>query len=45
MTPDQLLASKPQKQSLAPRRFDPRSATPFVNKSMLKALEKKKIVS
>jgi hypothetical protein len=34
MTPDQLLASEPQKQSLAPRRFDPRSATPFVNKSV-----------
>lgn len=34
MTPDQTLASKPQEQSLAPRRFDPRSATPFVNKSV-----------
>jgi integrase/recombinase XerD len=34
MTPDQLLASEPQKQSLSPKRFDPRSATPFVNKSV-----------
>ncbi|HEX8650998.1 MAG TPA: tyrosine-type recombinase/integrase [Pyrinomonadaceae bacterium] len=34
MTLDQLLASRPLDQSLAPRRFDPRSATPFVNKSV-----------
>ena len=34
MTPDQILASKPQEQSLAPNRFDPRSAIPFVNKSV-----------
>jgi site-specific recombinase XerD len=34
MTPDQLLVSKLQEQSLAPRRFDPRTATPFVNKSL-----------
>ena len=34
MMPDQLLASKLQEQSLAPKRFDPRSATPFINKSV-----------
>ncbi len=34
MTPDQLLAFKAQEQSLAPKRFDPRLATPFVNKSV-----------
>ncbi len=32
--PDQRLANLPQDQSLAQKRFDPRSATPFVNKSV-----------
>ena len=34
MTPDPLLASREQEQSLSPKRFDPRSATPFLNKSV-----------
>jgi integrase/recombinase XerD len=34
MTPDQLLAFKAQERSLVPKRFDPRSAAPFVNKSV-----------
>jgi integrase/recombinase XerD len=34
MTPDQLLASQPHGQSLAPKRFDPRSAASFVNRSV-----------
>jgi hypothetical protein len=35
MTPDQLSASKPSAHSLAPGRFDPRTAAPIVNKSVL----------
>lgn len=34
MTPDQSLPDLPQREAVAPRRFDPRSATPFVNKSV-----------
>jgi integrase/recombinase XerD len=34
MTPDQNLPNLPQREVLAPKRFDPRSATPFVNKSV-----------
>ncbi|HYO91498.1 MAG TPA: site-specific integrase, partial [Pyrinomonadaceae bacterium] len=34
MTPEQLLASKHGEQSLAAKRFDPRSAAPFINKSV-----------
>ena len=34
MTPDQHLPNLPQREAIAPRRFDPRSATPFVNKSV-----------
>ena len=32
--PDHYLASSLQNQSLTPKRFDPRTATPFVNKSV-----------
>jgi integrase/recombinase XerD len=34
MTPEQKLPDLLQQETLAPRRFDPRSATPFVNKSV-----------
>lgn len=34
MMPDQSLPNLQQKEAIAPRRFDPRSATPFVNKSV-----------
>jgi integrase/recombinase XerD len=34
MTPDQNLPNLPQREALAPKRFDPRSAKPFVNKSV-----------
>jgi integrase/recombinase XerD len=34
LTPDQRLAVLLQKEAIAPKRFDPRSATPFVNKSV-----------
>jgi len=34
MTPDQLFASRPHEQRLSPRRFDPRSDSPFLNKSV-----------
>ena len=34
MTPDQSLPELQQREAVAPRRFDPRSATPFVNKSV-----------
>jgi len=34
MTPEEKLADLTGREALAPRRFDPRSATPFVNKSV-----------
>lgn len=34
MTPDQILPDLPQREAIAPKRFDPRSAAPFVNKSV-----------
>jgi integrase/recombinase XerD len=34
MTPDKSLPELQQREAVAPRRFDPRSATPFVNKSV-----------
>ncbi len=34
MMPDQTLPDLLQREAIAPRRFDPRSATPFVNKSI-----------
>lgn len=34
MTPDQKLIDLKLREEVAPRRFDPRSATPFVNKSV-----------
>jgi S-adenosylmethionine/arginine decarboxylase-like enzyme len=34
MTPDQNTPNLLQRESIAPKRFDPRSATPFVNKSV-----------
>lgn len=34
MTPDQILPDLPQSDAIAPKRFDPRSAAPFVNKSV-----------
>jgi integrase/recombinase XerD len=34
MTPDQILPNLQQREALAAKRFDPRSATPFVNKSV-----------
>src|SRR5215210_7715343 len=34
MTPDPNLPELQQKEAVAPKRFDPRSATPFVNKSV-----------
>jgi integrase/recombinase XerD len=34
MTPDKNLPELQQREAVAPRRFDPRSATPFVNKSV-----------
>jgi integrase/recombinase XerD len=34
MTPDQNLPDLKQREVIAPKRFDPRSATPFVNKSV-----------
>lgn len=34
MTPEQNLPNLQQKEAISPRRFDPRSATPFVNKSV-----------
>jgi integrase/recombinase XerD len=34
MTPDQNLLNLQQREAIAPKRFDPRSATPFVNKSV-----------
>jgi integrase/recombinase XerD len=34
MTPDQNLLDLKQREVIAPKRFDPRSATPFVNKSV-----------
>jgi integrase/recombinase XerD len=34
MTPDQSLPNLQQKEAIAPKRFDPRSAAPFVNKSV-----------
>jgi integrase/recombinase XerD len=34
MTPEKNLAGLPQREAVAPKRFDPRSATPFVNKSV-----------
>jgi integrase/recombinase XerD len=34
MTPDQNLLNIQQREAIAPKRFDPRSATPFVNKSI-----------
>ena len=34
MMPDKNLLDLPQSKAIAPRRFDPRSATPFVNKSV-----------
>ncbi len=34
MTPDQKLLDLTQREAIAPKRFDPRSATPFVNKSV-----------
>ena len=37
MTPDQRIAYLPQDQNIAPKKFDPRSAIPFVNKSVSEA--------
>src|SRR5215211_5066669 len=34
MTPEQKLSDLQQREAIAPKRFDPRSATPFVNKSV-----------
>jgi site-specific recombinase XerD len=34
MTPEQKLPELLQKEAVAPKRFDPRTATPFVNKSV-----------
>jgi hypothetical protein len=34
MTPDQNLVDLQPRETIAPKRFDPRSATPFVNKSV-----------
>lgn len=34
MTPDQSLPELQQREAIAPKRFDPRLATPFVNKSV-----------
>jgi integrase/recombinase XerD len=34
LMPEQSLPDLPQRETLAPKRFDPRSATPFVNKSV-----------
>lgn len=34
MTPDQNLPELQQREAVGPRRFDPHSATPFVNKSV-----------
>ena len=34
MTPDQSLVDLQQREAIAPKRFDPRSATPFVNRSV-----------
>ena len=34
MTPDQMLPDLLQREAVAPRRFDPRLATPFINKSV-----------
>ena len=34
MTPDQSLADLLQREAVAPKRFDPRSAAPFINKSV-----------
>jgi integrase/recombinase XerD len=34
MTPNQNLPELQQKEAIAPKRFDPRSATPFINKSV-----------
>jgi hypothetical protein len=34
MTPDKSMPNLQQKEAIAPSRFDPRSATPFVNKSV-----------
>ncbi len=34
MTPDQNPLDLLQREAIAPKRFDPRSATPFVNKSV-----------
>src|SRR5215210_17708 len=34
MTPDQNLLNLQQKEAIAPKRFDPRTAAPFINKSV-----------
>lgn len=34
MTPEQNLLDLKQREAISPKRFDPRSATPFVNKSV-----------
>jgi hypothetical protein len=34
MTPEQMLPDLTQREAIAPKRFDPRSATAFVNKSV-----------
>jgi len=34
MTPDKSLTNLPQRGAVAPKMFDPRAATPFINKSI-----------
>lgn len=34
MTPDQIFPGLPQREAITQKRFDPRSASPFVNKSV-----------
>jgi hypothetical protein len=34
MTPDQNFLNPQQREAIAPKRFDPRSASPFANKSV-----------